>query len=308
MLQHIATFAIFTFIVALTQVGMPFDLAVIINMFVLAPFSIGFNRSFQKLLELQLLKSEFYREKLSGWVTAIDSWAFLTSLFCLLVALFVLFLATMFTNGASSGIYIVEYFFEVQLFQFLVEIVLAAAHNISSFHFNMAIFIYNPISCSSVYVCSISVGGRFVEMVLRNNLVPGRDYVDFSRGKNCLYKIDFIVDKTYAEKKGWLAKWNEHSADPCFSSPPRPSGGAAGSFSNQSPVILPPELAPVPKNSSRLSMFGWMSSRTNRAEGGGSRLSMPSWLSNRTARTDPNDTKSSEAAGVNTPGATTTSV
>ena len=72
-MQHSLAFFLVAFNVSLTSVGMPEDLAVLFNLFLIAPLLSMFNKLFQQLLVCSCLRDGPLKERMAGVVEWIDA-------------------------------------------------------------------------------------------------------------------------------------------------------------------------------------------------------------------------------------------
>ena len=80
-MQHSLAFFLVAFNVSLTSVGMPEDLAVLFNLFLIAPLLSMFNKLFQQLLICSCLRDGPLKERMAGIVEWIDASGYFIAIF-----------------------------------------------------------------------------------------------------------------------------------------------------------------------------------------------------------------------------------
>jgi hypothetical protein len=112
----------------------------------------------------------------------------------LIVALLVL--AAIFTRGRHTGIIVINFFVQVQLYGFFLELVLTMLMFMSTFYMR------STIDLSFTSIVLFEVGRRYTELIYINKLVEGKDYHYRCYYLFCFLRIECIYRFDDAIKKG----------------------------------------------------------------------------------------------------------
>lgn len=215
-MQHSLAFFLVAFNVSLTSVGMPESMAVLFNLFLIAPLLTTFNKLFQQLLICSCLRDGPMKERFASFVQWIDASGYFIAGCMMCGGFLMLLFATFFSTGTSSFGILGEYALQVQFYSFLMELVNARMRCVSCCYVNMKFVcfgLFHPDVWAVIFGdqdwisswLSFTLGERFVEIIVRDNLVPNIDYVDLSYPKyRCaMFHVEILMEKSLAVARGW---------------------------------------------------------------------------------------------------------
>ena len=225
-MQHSLAFFFVAFNVSLTSVGMPEGVAVVFNLFLIAPLLSMFNKLFQQLLVCSCLRDGPLKERMAGVVEWIDASGYFIAICMMVGGFLLLFFATMFTTGNSSFGILGEYALQVQFYSFVLEIFQARLLAVSSIYVKIQCNLFGTPeiwelalgdSATFFIEClSFSLGERFVESIAKTGAVENVDFYNLSpvRRRCELFTVEFLASKSWAHEWGYKAPEATSSNDP----------------------------------------------------------------------------------------------
>ena len=132
-MQHSLAFFFVAFNVSLTSVGMPEGVAVVFNLFLIAPLLSMFNKLFQQLLVCSCLRDGPLKERMAGVVEWIDASGYFIAM-CMMVGGFLLLFLQPCLLLAIAHLEYSEYALQVQFYSFMMEIFQARLLAVSSIY------------------------------------------------------------------------------------------------------------------------------------------------------------------------------
>ena len=129
---------------------------------------------------------------------------FMVASFALLV------LSAIFSKGADSVYIIGMFILQVQMQAFILEIILTIMLFVPNYHWKFSV--YTPLGD----VTLVEIGMRYVESILLQGLLEGKDYVSFSQLYLNIFRLEYCYSYEDALRKGLISLPSQNITDDSF--------------------------------------------------------------------------------------------